>query len=83
MARINGTEQAIKKATPLKSSGGFDAMSQYNYIIDDFTDIHAPRCWPMVDTVEEVLADFDRTINKRKLKIVEPNKTTLKRWQRN
>jgi hypothetical protein len=82
MARINGTEQPIKKATPLKSSGGFDAMSQYNYIIDDFTDIHAPRCWPMVDTVKEVLADFERIVTKPKLKVVEPNKTTLNKWQR-
>jgi hypothetical protein len=36
----------------------------------------------MVDTVEEVLADFDRIITKRKLKIVEPTKTTLKIWQK-
>lgn len=83
MARINGTEHEIRKATPLKSNGGFDAMSKWNYIMDDFSDIHFYYNWPMVDTVEEVLTDFDRIIAKRKLKIVEPNKTTLKTWQKN
>lgn len=82
MAKINGVNHTLERATPNLNTSVFDRKYPLNYVFDNFCDIHAHICWPMVDTVEEVLADFDRIITKRKLKIVEPNKTTFKKWER-
>ena len=82
MAKINGVNHTVSRAQIFNNAGGFDTMSKWNYIMDDFTNIHFYYNWPMVDTEEEVLADFDRIITTRKLKIVEPTKTTLKKWQK-
>lgn len=83
MAKINGVNHTLERATPTQNKTGYDRKYSENYICDNFPNIHAVVCWQMVDTVDEVLAGFDRIITKRKLKIVEPTKTTLKKWQRN
>lgn len=83
MARINGINHTIERATPTQNKTGYDRKYSENYICDNFPNIHAVVCWPMVDTVEDVLADFEKMPIKRKLKIIEPSKTTLKAWQRN
>ena len=82
MSKINGVNHTLERATPNLNRTGYDRKHAENYICDNFTNIHAVVCWPMVEMVEEVLADFDRIITKRKLKIVEPTKTTLKKWQK-
>lgn len=77
MARINGTEQPIKKATPLSNSGGFDSMSNYNYILDDFTDIHGARCWPMVEDTQNCIDSIEKLITKKRLKIKQHGKENI------
>ena len=72
MARINGVETCIPKRPVFRAAGGFDNLSRWNYIMDDFTDKDWFYHWPMVDTVKEVLADFELIVKKHKLKIIEP-----------
>ena len=54
-------------------------FSPYNYILDNFTDIHAVRCWPMVDTVKECVESFNKLITKSKLTIHESKTNTTSR----
>ncbi len=72
MARINGVETCVRKRPVFRESGGFDNLSRWNYIMDDFTDKNWFYHWPMVDSVKEVLADFERIVTKPRLKIIEP-----------
>jgi hypothetical protein len=46
--------------------------------MDDFTDKDWYYHWPMVDTVKEVLADFERIVTKPRLKIKEPKQNGTK-----
>jgi hypothetical protein len=71
MARINGVETCIPKRQVFRAAGGFDNLSRWNYIMDDFTDKGWFYNWPMVDSVKEVLADFERIVTKPRLKIIE------------
>ncbi len=84
MARINGVETCIPKRQVFRAAGGFDNLSRWNYIMDDFTDKGWFYHWPMVDTVKEVLADFDKIVTKPRLKIIEQKtngtKNTKKRF---
>lgn len=50
MARINGINHTIERAAPKKEKS-YDRSNALNYATDNFTDIHAKACWPMVDTV--------------------------------
>ena len=54
-------------------------FSPFNYILDNFTDIHAVRCWPMVDTAKECAESFNKLITKRKLTIHESKTNTTSR----
>jgi hypothetical protein len=72
MARINGVETCVRKRPVFRESGGFDNLSRWNYIMDDFTDKDWFYHWTMVDSVKEVLADFELIVKKHKLKIIEP-----------
>lgn len=72
MARINGVETCVRKRPVFRESGGFDNLSRWNYIMDDFTDKDWFYHWPMVDTVKEVLKDFEKIVTKPRLKIIEP-----------
>jgi hypothetical protein len=78
MARINGFETNLRKSPVFRESGGYVNLSQWNYIMDNFTDKEFYYHWPMVDTVNEVLVDFERIVKKPKLKIKEPNDKPLK-----
>ena len=71
MARINGVETCIPKRPVFRAAGGFDNLSRWNYIMDDFTDKDWFYHWTMVDTVKEVLADFEKIVTKPRLKIIE------------
>lgn len=71
MARINGVETCVRKRQIFRESGGYVNLSQWNYIMDNFTDKDWYYHWPMVDTVKEVLVDFERIVTKPKLKIIE------------
>jgi hypothetical protein len=78
MARINGVETCIPKRQVFRAAGGFDNLSRWNYIMDDFTDKDWFYHWPMVDTVKEVLADFERIVTKPGLKIIEQKQNGTK-----
>jgi len=78
MSRINGVETCVRKRPVFRESGGYDNLSRWNYIMDDFTDKDWYYHWPMVDTVKEVLADFDKIVTKPKLKIKEPKQNGTK-----
>ena len=78
MARINGVETCIPKRPVFRAAGGFDNLSRWNYIMDDFTDKDWFYHWPMVDTVKEVLADFEKIVTKPRLKIIEPKQNGTK-----
>jgi hypothetical protein len=71
MARINGVETCIPKRQVFRAAGGFDNLSRWNYIMDDFTDKDWFYHWTMVDSVKEVLKDFERIVTKPRLKIIE------------
>lgn len=68
MARINGTEQPIKKATPLSNSGGFDAISGHNYILDNFTKPTHSFGWPIVEDTQSCIDSFEKLITKKTIK---------------
>lgn len=72
MARINGVETCVRKRPVFREAGGFDNLSRWNYIMDDFTDKDWFYHWPMVDSVKEVLKDFEKIVIKPRLKIKEP-----------
>jgi len=78
MARINGVETCIPKSQVFRAAGGFDNLSRWNYIMDDFTDKGWFYHWPMVDTVKEVLADFERIVTKPRLTIKEQKQNGTK-----
>jgi hypothetical protein len=78
MARINGVETCLRKTPVFRESGGYVNLSQWNYIMDNFTDKEFYYHWPMVSTVKQVLADFDKIVVNPKLKIIEPNDKPIK-----
>jgi len=84
MARINGVETCIPKRPVFRAAGGFDNLSRWNYIMDDFTDKEFYYHWTMVDSVKEVLKDFEKIVTKPRLKIIEQKqngtKNTKKRF---
>ena len=77
MARINGTEQPIKKATPLGSSGGFDATSGRNYILDNFTKQTHAFGWPMVEDEQSCIDSLEKLITQKRLKIKQHGKENI------
>ncbi len=58
--RVNGSETHIERAEISRSKGGFDTLSPFNYIMDNFTDSNFFYHWPMVDSVKEVLKSFEK-----------------------
>lgn len=79
--RVNGSETHVNRAETMRSKGGFDTLSPFNYIMDDFTDYNFFYHWPMVDTVKEVLNSFEKLEIKRKLQVNEPTIQMLKLWK--
>lgn len=79
--RVNGSETHINRAETMRSKGGFDTLSPFNYIMDDFTDSNFFYHWQMVDTVKEVLSSFEKLDFKRKLQVNEPTIQMLKLWK--
>lgn len=77
MARINGTEQPIKKATPLGSSGGFNAKGGCNYIQDNFTKPTHAFGWPMVEDEQSCIDSIEKLITKKRLKIKQHDKGNI------
>ncbi len=79
--RVNGKESQVNRAEIMRSKGGFDTLSPFNYIMDNFTDSNFFYHWPMVDSVKEVLKSFEKLEIKRKLQVVEPTIQMLKSWK--
>lgn len=79
--RVNGKESHVNRAEISRSKGGFDTLSPFNYIMDNFTDSNFFYHWPMVVTVKEVLKSFEKLEIKRKLQVVEPTIQMLKSWK--
>lgn len=79
--RVNGSETQVNRAEIMRSKGGFDTLSPFNYIMDDFTDNTFFYHWPMVDTIKEVLNSFEKLQIKRKLQVNEPTIQMLKLWK--
>ena len=69
MPRINGKFYTETKAVSKENVNGFN-FSNYNYVCDNFTDIHATRCWPMVETIKDCIKSFDKLITKKRLEIL-------------
>lgn len=79
--RVNGSQTHIERAEIYRSKGGFDTLSPFNYIMDDFTDSNFFYHWPTADSVKEVLNSFEKLDFKRKLQVNEPTIQMLKLWK--